>query len=76
MQSLAPGLEAFRMADPPLRDDELGAAVLATFEELFWGALAAPRVLDSFRRLQVSAGSASAYSAGRAGASWCLPLVC
>lgn len=40
------------MADPPLRDDELGAAVLATFEELFWGALAAPRVLDSFRRLQ------------------------
>lgn len=59
---LAPGLEAFRMAEPPLRDDELGAVVLAAFEELFWGALAAPRVLASFRRLQVSTGSAQEVS--------------
>ncbi|KAL4436677.1 hypothetical protein ABPG75_003816 [Micractinium tetrahymenae] len=49
---LAPSLEAFRVAEPPLSDEQLGAAVQAAFEELFWGALAAPRVLDSFRRLQ------------------------
>ncbi|PSC70167.1 beta-aspartyl asparaginyl family [Micractinium conductrix] len=49
--TLAPGLEALRAAAPPLSEEHLAQAVRSAFGELFWGALAAPRVLASFERV-------------------------
>ena len=44
-----PGLDLSHAALPPA---ELTKAVKGAFREVFWGSLAAPRVLDSFLRLQ------------------------
>lgn len=50
--AVGPDLEFLRSAAPAtLSQEELGKAVEEAFEETFWGALAAPRVLDSYRRL-------------------------